>query len=70
MPNFGSEWANVGSAMSAQTQQNHDAAMAATAEHLRAGNDALPRHGVHWRRVVVITSLAVLVFAGSVLFLA
>ncbi len=70
MENFGSEWANVGTAMSAPTQQNHNAAMAASAEHLRAGNDALPRHRVHWRRVVVIASLAVLAIAGSVLFLA
>ena len=70
MQNFGSEWANVGSAMSAQTQQNHNAAMAATAEHLRAGNDALPRHRVHWRRVIAIGSLAVLAVVGTALFLA
>ena len=54
MVNFGSEQGNIGAAMSAQVQQNHNALMAAKAEYLRAANDARPLRRTHWLRIAAI----------------
>ena len=66
MVNFGSEQGNLGAAMSAQVQQNHDALMAAKAEYLRAANDARPLRRIHWVRIAAV--FVPLVAIAAVLF--
>ena len=58
---FGSEWQGVGMRASEQTQQFHDAAMKAGAEHLRVGYDAVVRHRRRHRAVMAAGGVIMLV---------
>lgn len=70
MIHIGSELGNMGAAVSAQTQQFHDAALRAGAEHLRVAHDALPHHRRRRRLVVALSLLALAMLAGALVAVA
>lgn len=67
MSNLGSEWQGLGMRGSQQSQQFHDEAMKAGAEHLRVGYAAAPRRSHDARlTIAVATVISIAVIAVAI----